>query len=203
MTTSRRVLLVRCGGTEWDEAGRLAGATDLPLSPAGRDAVQEQLEQLGEVRLSTVLCGPTEACEATARMLAERTGAKVRVVKGLGEVHLGLWEGLREADLCERYPRAYRQWMTDPGSVVPPEGEPLEAAQRRIVGALARALEKSRNSAVAVVLGPMALALLRRCLVGRGTRDLWAYGDSQPPLEWVTLSSDALKELESGAETRA
>ncbi|HVZ93598.1 MAG TPA: histidine phosphatase family protein, partial [Phycisphaerales bacterium] len=41
--TGIQVVLVRSGRTEWDDAGRLQGVTDLPLSESGRSALGGQL----------------------------------------------------------------------------------------------------------------------------------------------------------------
>jgi probable phosphoglycerate mutase len=196
-----RVLLVRTGQTEWECAGRVCGAADVPLSPAGEAEARSSVESLTEAHLSTVFCGPDEASMATAKALAEKTGAKVRTVDELGEVSLGLWEGKLESELEETCPRLYRQWIEDPASVHAPEGETLEEARERLVETLGRALARSRNGAVGVVLRPLAHALVGCELSGTPIRGVWSMMKSGGPLQWQTIPRDSLKKPRAKAGT--
>jgi len=189
-----RVLLVRSGQTQWDAAGRVTGSADLPLTDAGRRHIQEEVAALDGARLGVVLCGPDEGSRETAGIVAEATGARVKTVEGLHEMRLGLWEGLRAADLEERYPKAYRQWTDDPAAVLVPDGETVSEAMDRLVSELARSLErvKEASQGVGVVLRPMALALVR-CWMGDGkTKGVWTCGD-QPDVEWRSLGRDQIR----------
>jgi phosphoserine phosphatase len=194
-----RVLLFRTGETEWERAGRIAGAADVPLSLAGFEAVRKAVEGLNGTRVAVVYCGPDEASQATARELAQHAAAKVKVVDELGEIHLGLWEGLLQSELEGKCPRTYRQWIDNPGVVRAPEGESLDEAQSRIMRALGRSLKsaKTDNGAIAFVLRPVAMALVgcavgdaaACCGAGAGgeTRNVWSMVETRPMIEWHTL----------------
>lgn len=188
--TDIRVLFVRTGESDWEKAGRIAGSTDVPLTEAGWQATQDSIRGLGEVRLSSVFCGPDETSQAVARELAKATGARIKVIDDLGEVHLGLWEGMLETELQEKCPKAYRQWVDDPAAVHVPEGEGFEEAQTRLMRALNRALERTRGEAggVGVVLRPVALGLVGCALGGVATNGLWSMIESGPAVEWRTIA---------------
>src|SRR5688572_29219178 len=93
-TQTCRLLLMRTGSTEWDEAGRLQGSVDLPLSAAARQGVNDQIGMLGAAELAVVLTGPDEASRETAEIVADQTGCSPKVVDDLREINLGLWEGM-------------------------------------------------------------------------------------------------------------
>lgn len=190
-----KVLLVQTGGTDWDRAGRVAGASDLPLCEAGRAEVLAASAELQGTALSTIFCATDEASVCTARLVADVTGGKVRELDDLQEMHLGLWEGLRTCDLEDKCPTAYRQWMTDPTVVVVPEGETLDEAEARIIGGLAKALgkAKSNGAGIAVVLRPMALGLVRCWLEGVPTSELWSMLKGGARIEWRTVPRTLLK----------
>ena len=196
-----RVLLVRTGETEWERSGRIAGSADVPLSIAGFEAVRSMAQEFKEFRLSSVYCGPDEASQTTAREVAAATGAKVKVVDELGEIHLGLWEGLLETQLQEKCPKAFRQWQEDPTAVQAPEGESLEQAQARIVEAIGHSLSRAKtdNGAVAVVLRPVAMALVVCALGGISNRNVWSMVESSPATQWHTIPKDLGADLRSGA----
>ena len=178
----------------------MAGAADLPLTDAGMTQIREIAEGLKGASLSTVLCGPDEASRAVAKAVSEATGARVRGIEGLAEADLGLWEGLRRAELEERYPTAFRQWLEDPCSVTAPEGEATREAGDRIVSALGRALErhKSNGHGIAVVLRPVAYSLVRCWLEGRDASDLWSILAYTPEHRWQTIPREAVKAAREG-----
>ncbi len=190
-----RVVLMRTGETEWCRLGRIAGSTDVPLSDAGREEVRDTILGLGPISLSTVLCAADEASVETARALAKASGAKVKVVEELGEIRLGLWEGLLRSELAEKCPTCVRQWKEDPASVQAPEGEGVEEASDRILEALGRQLAKvkSDSGAVGVVLRPIAHGLVGCDWSGMPIRSLWSMMETGPTTQWRTLQRDALQ----------
>jgi broad specificity phosphatase PhoE len=163
-----RFLLVRTGPTEWDEAGRVCGSADIPLSRTAREEIERAIRSLGGVRLGMVLHPAREAAVETAKLLAAVTGSRRRTAPALEEPSLGLWEGRLASELEENFPTSYRQWRADPASVLPPEGEGLVHARGRIVGAIGRAIGRrgETDPPLAVVLGPLAAAIVTSRAVG-------------------------------------
>lgn len=194
------ILLVRAGATDWDDADRLVGSADLPLSAEGRSELLGVLGALDGEEFCTVLTGPDEASRATGELVASRGKAKTRSIDNLAEVSLGLWEGLLRSDVEDRYPTAYRQWLENPAGVSIPEGEPLLECRERLVNALCKALDKCKapeGKRIAVVLRPFAMALLVD----------WLRGDDQRLVVSEIRAADLLTrfrvsraELKSGRE---
>ena len=200
-----RVLLVRTGETEWERAGRMAGATDVPLSQQGVEAVRGTADGLADVHLSTIFCSPDEASQVTAQEVARATGGKIRIIDELAEISLGLWEGLLASELEDKCPRAYRQWVEDPAHVQVPEGERLDEARGRILEGLSRAFEKVKpgNGAVGVVLRPIAMALVSCDLTGTPSNGLWSIIRTAPPTQWRTVDRETFRRARVGARAGA
>lgn len=198
-------LLIRCGPTSWTEQDRIIGCADLPLSPAGNEAVAQSAAELSKGDVATIWCGPDQASRETADRVAGAIHAKIRVSKPLAGVDLGLWEGTLKKDLDERCPKAFRQWCEDPASVVPPEGEAFPAAQERVIVELCRILERSRpdHGSIGIVLHPLTMAMLKASIDGRPTRDIPAIIAESPPVEWLTVWRERLKELREAHFARA
>lgn len=196
------LVLVRSGATDWDDGGRLQGDTDLPLSEPGREALNAALD-LGLVDAASgaavVLHGPDEASRQTAHEAAIRLSARTREVAGLRDVNLGLWAGLRDAELAERQPSLHRQWRDDPASVTPPEGENLADAEDRALAALAKALSRTTRGPVVVVLRPMLHALLRSWLRQEPMSRLWEVADGAPAIERLQVDRDSLTTARASA----
>ena len=195
-----RVVLIRSGRTPWDDAGRIGGSSDLPLSPKGRTAVETAAGTLCGTQVSVVACSPDEASLESARIVAKAVAGaggqepKVRPIAELANVCLGLWEGRTSSELEEKCPKAYRLWREAPTAVVVPEGETLEEAQVRITKALTRTLERAEgNACVAVVLRPLALALVRCWLDARDLDGVWSMVNDQEPTQWRTIPRELLR----------
>lgn len=174
-TRTFSVFLVRSCATSWDEAGRLVGASDLPLCPQGRARFETELHSASEWELDAILAAPDESTVSVADMLGEATGGKVRQIPDLRDVELGLWNGLREQEVSDRYPTAYKQWINDPTSVQPPGAESLIDAESRILEALVRGLDKCKNghTRIGVVVRPLAWAVIRCRIEGWPTARAW------------------------------
>ncbi len=183
---------MRSGRTEWDLLGRVQGAADLPMSPAGIATVQGQIAELPTPNLDAVLAAPDEASQATGKLLAAAAGLKrVQTVPELAEMALGLWEGLRYEELEQRYCSAGRLFLDDPTGVHAPEGDEFQEYASRIQTAMARMIAKRKpGTNVGIVVRPMALGLLRCFLNGAEPCRLWAMLKDRPDLEWYDCSRD-------------
>lgn len=186
---SIRVTLVRSGATAWDDAGRLGGTCDLPLSEAGREVVRAALAGLNGEVVNTIFSGPDEASLETAQALRAVKGGKVKVLEGLKELDFGLWEGLRLDEIEEKCPTAYRQWCDNPAAVMVPEGESIEEASQRLFHTLGRALERVRGDAgaPAVVLRPVAHALIVSAAAGMPPQRLGESARTGPAIRSLSL----------------
>lgn len=206
-----QLLIARCGSTDWDEGGRLCGGgTDLPVCAVGREHVQSLVARLQGSTLGIVVSGPDSASVETAVAIAQATGARTKESEGMGEVGLGLWDGLLVSELEDRFPTAYRQWVVDPSGVLVPQGESVDAARDRLVSGLGRLLNRSRGvgRGVGLVLRPMAYLIVRAWLRGEGLAESWQNPSEVPPLEWhcvpkLRLRRDTPERLSVSSDSRA
>ena len=192
--------LIRCGQTVWDADGRVQGATDLPLSEAGRAAVNARLHALAPARPAVIHHPADEAAAETAALCARRTGARTKAVVELADPHLGLLEGLTQQEFAERFPKRFKQWDEDPLSVSPPEGEEIITAANRLFKAIARILRRSRSHEIGIVMHDMGLGLVRCWLADRPLNDLRAALVDRPLFERYDLPVELLGALEKAAQ---
>lgn len=92
-----RLALLRHGHTHWNRAGRIQGATDIPLDDDARaDLAQYSLPAPWDK--AELWSSPLERAAETARLVA---GRDPRVDQALTEMNWGAWEGKRGVDLLE------------------------------------------------------------------------------------------------------
>jgi broad specificity phosphatase PhoE len=160
------ILLVRPGATAYDEQNRIQGVLDLPLSDRGRSEVELLVEPLRELTFAAIYCGPGESVTGTAEALARAAGLRVKKIDELRNLDMGLWQGLQVEEVRRRNPKVYRQWLDEPRTICPPEGETVEEGMDRARQILKGILRRHKDERIAMVVGdPMAwimAGILRR-----------------------------------------
>jgi len=154
------LLTIPWAATDWSSEGRLTAATSLPISDEGRAQALHWRDLIGDQPLTTVFASKELTSTQTAEALLNGAKTRIKQVAELHEISVGLWEGLSDEKLRSRFPKVYKRWMNDPASVCPPQGEPLDEAQDRLMAAIGKLVRKNQERR-AVVLGPMACAVVR------------------------------------------
>ena len=145
-------------GERWCVGGR----TDFPLGKLGRlqAALLPYIPELQDV--SAVFCSALTRARETALPLCPAS----RVIAGLEEQDMGVWDGLSFVEIRERYPDLYAAREHDP-ALLPDGAESEERVRARMEEALRRCLTESEGD-VAVVSHKGAIASL---VGGRGGLD--------------------------------
>jgi broad specificity phosphatase PhoE len=127
-----RVVLVRHGATDWSEAGRHTGWTDIQLNADGLRQAGTLGPRLASWSFETVLCSPLQRAVDTCERAGYRDTATLD--PDLREWSYGDYEGLTTSEIRERDPN-WNLW--DDGV---PNGETLaQVAERadRVLAAIA------------------------------------------------------------------
>jgi broad specificity phosphatase PhoE len=89
--------LVRHGETDWSASGRHTGATDIPLSEAGRAAARALGAALATHAFATVLSSPLSRARETCILAG--FGDQMQLVADLREWDYGEFDGLTTAEI--------------------------------------------------------------------------------------------------------
>lgn len=168
-----RVVLVQPGATEFDEQGRIKGSLSIPLSDNGTRQVSKVVSELAGLPIDYVYCAPCESARQTADAIARSHGLKAKTLDRLTNVNQGLWHGKKIEDVRRLQPRVYRQGREHPWECVPPQGETLMEARKRIEKAVKKVLKKGKSGTVALVVPEPLSSLIRSELLQTDIQDLW------------------------------
>ena len=172
MTT--RIYLIRHGSTALTMEDRFSGATDVPLSDAGRYQAQRLAERLADDRVRAVYCSPLQRTVETAAIVAMPHGLTPIARDGLREIDHGHWEGLRRSDVEMRFAEEYAQWEEDPFTFAPQGGESGLSVMARALPVIREVVRQHTGQNIAVVSHKATIRLLISSLLGfdaRGYRD--------------------------------
>lgn len=189
--TTVRLVLLSAAPTAWDEAGRLIGRAAVPATDAGTDELHRRVKAYvaeSDEPIELVLSGPEDSTHASAALLAEAAGCRLRQLDDLANVDLGLWEGSLREELEGRCPSTYKAWRDQPDRIRPPEGEAIGDAAMRAVASIRKALEKAKGEqpVVGVVVRPLLWAALLARLNEEPWASFWSLADRAGEFRCVT-----------------
>ena len=175
------IVLLRHGQTAYNEQRRYQGATDVPLSPAGRAVLRK-----ADFETETVYVTPLGRTAQTAQILFP--DARPVVAADLREMDFGDFEGRTYEEM--KGDAAYCAWL-DSGCESPcPNGESKAAFCERVCLAFERltdeALARGEERLVIVAHGGTQMAALSRFAAPH--RDYYSW--NAPPAGGYVLSAD-------------
>lgn len=191
-----QVVLIRPGATLYDEQHRVQGVLDVPLSDRGRAEVQELAEKLSGLELSALYCGPGESVVRTADVVGKSLGLRPKRVEELRNLDQGLWQGLQIEEIKRRNFKVYRQWIDDPLTVCPPQGEPVDDALDRIKAVVKPLIRKHKNDMIGLVVAE-PIGQLIACYLRRDPRVHLEEHVATGGFDAIIVSPDALNHGES------
>lgn len=98
------LILLRHGQTEWSQAGKHTGRTDIPLTPHGEECAAELAPILAKRNITAVITSPAQRAVRTAQ-LAGLTGGQTD--PDLWEWDYGGYEGMTTAQIQQQRPGWY------------------------------------------------------------------------------------------------
>ena len=189
----KKLILVRAGSTAWEESSgsrydgfasddwRLQGTVPLPLTEQAKQALSSISSALVCEGAEMIYSSGNESSGPTAQYLARMSRLKSKEAPMIVELDCGLWQGLMIKEIKNRIERAYRQWLSDPTSICPPQGESVTSASERICRALLLLQNKNNDKTVVIVGAKIVAALIECILTDSGLNQIWHFYDQPVP----------------------
>ena len=187
-----RILLIHPGCTEYDQQGRVQGTLDIPLCEDGRQEVEALIGELSGRPILAIYSSPSQSALQTAETLAAAHDLKVKTLDKLVNLDHGLWQGMLVEDVKTKQPKVYRQWLEQPETVCPPQGETVLAAKQRVQAALAKLIKKHKTDELVAIVVPEPLAsIVRHVLRHDELGDLWHSSEEAGKWELIEVPEAA------------
>lgn len=167
------VLFIRPGCTTFDEAGRIKGSLDIPLSQNGLAQADQLATALQTVKLDCLYVAPCMSAQLTAERIAERNFCRQRTLDWLKNLDHGLWQGKLASEVKRLQPTFYRQFQENPVDVCPPGGETVYQAAHRIQAPLNKLIRKHESGRIGILVPDPLASIAQRCLLGGRLGDIW------------------------------
>jgi alpha-ribazole phosphatase/probable phosphoglycerate mutase len=162
---SKRILVVRHGRTEWNDAHRFQGKSDIPLNETGILQAGRTAKRLASWPMDAVYTSPLTRAFRTALAIAAPHRTEPVALEDLTEVDFGEWEGRYIDSIREENGDRLKAWYRDPFFNMPEGAETWDSFFARVERA-ARVLLGSPHRHIAVVshggvIRALYVALLR------------------------------------------
>ncbi len=161
-----RIFLVRHGATVLTAEDRFAGATDVPLSDAGRDQARRLGVRLAGEELTAIYASPLGRTVETATLIGAPHAMPALTREGLREISHGRWEGKTRDEVEAEFPDEASSWDEDPFTFAPVGGESGLAVTARALPEFLEIVRSHPGGRVLVVSHKATIRLLLSSLLG-------------------------------------
>jgi probable phosphoglycerate mutase len=204
MPEPAKLILIRHGETAWNAERRLQGHLDIALNAHGERQAAALAVALAHQHFDLVVASDLRRAHQTAQAIAQARGLPLQVDPALRERCYGGFEGLRYADIEQRFPLEFAAWQgREVDAVLPPganRGETFRQFNARVTGAIVRWGQAHPGKTLALVAHGGVLECAYRAALGlplETPRDFKVHNAS---INRFTLSGGVLA-LQSWGET--
>lgn len=177
MSAAARVLMLRHGQTDWNDAGRFQGSADIPLNAAGLEQARQAAELMVDEGVSAIVSSDLQRAATTAQILGERLGLPVRLDPRLQEINVGQWEGLTPQEIADRDPQHWIPLTQGRDGRHSATGETATGSGRRVADAVAEYAASLTEEDTLVVVGHgLTTRVAAMLLIGLGYPDAHRFG---------------------------
>lgn len=148
MTT---VYIIRHAEAEGNVYRRCHGQYDSLLTPRAYEQLPCLAKRFENVPLDAVYASDLFRARTTAKAVAEAHGLTVEIRPVLREIDMGDWEDVPWAELLRLWPEEYAVWRARPWDAVPPHGESVMQAGRRMLDGVRGLVRENEGKSIAVV----------------------------------------------------
>ena len=148
--------LIRHGQTAWNAEGRIQGQENIPLSPSGVEQVIDLLGPFVHCEFSATYSSPLLRAFETANIITPIERGII-LDDRLKERHYGLWQGMLDSEVKEKYPVT---WNSNWRMCGPPSGESQSQLVFRAASFAEEILQKYEGKRIAIVSHECLLAAM-------------------------------------------
>ncbi len=145
------LILIRHGETDWNRERFFRGREDVALNATGITMADLTAEALKDRVFEAIYSSPLKRAMVTATRIAMPHQIKVREKWDFIDVDFGVWTGLKEDVVKERWIRDYERWQKNPAKMRFLHGESMKKAWKRVNSALREVIFMHGTGSVIIV----------------------------------------------------
>ncbi len=166
------LILIRHGETDWNKDHVFRGKKDMRLNATGILQADAVGDALADRVFEAVYSSPLKRAMVTATRVAKPHEMQVREAPDLSDINFGLWEGLTQKEVQERWPKIHRRWVDNPSWVRFPGGEGVRKAWKRVNSGLREILFLHGTGTIVIVSHRVPIKMMTAYLMGKKRKQI-------------------------------
>lgn len=164
---------VRHGQTEWNEAKRIQGRKDSPLTTKGLRDAKHLSDHLTHIDWTAIYSSPSKRTVKTAKIIKANHPKRILLKEDLLEMHLGKSEGETMENIKEQDPEFYHHYWEDPANFHNETGENFYDVKKRVERFLIDIEKKYKSGNILVVTHGIVIKVLQLIINDLPMDELW------------------------------
>ena len=152
-----KIYLVRHAEAQGNVLEFFQGHIDTDVSEKGRKQLECLSERFKDIPIEEVYTSPLRRARATAEAVNKYHRLPLTIAPDIIEINGGEWEGVKWAELPEKFPREYGLWTKSINEFAAPGGETTLQVYNRMKLAMRRIAAENQGKTIAVVSHGMAI----------------------------------------------
>ncbi len=170
------------------EGGRcFRGRTDDALTEQGQAQMHRAVEK--NPAWAEIISSPAQRCARFAQQLAETRRIPCQQAEWLWEVDFGDWEGVTATELAKSDSNQLNAFWQDPTHHTPPNGEPFQQFQQRVLGGWGTVIQKPAKHILLITHGG-PIRIILAAILGMPSQNLMRLEVPHASLSRVRISTD-------------
>ena len=168
-----KLYLVRHGETDYNNALRFQGQTDIPLNQTGIRQAEKVAGFFKDIPLQAIYTSSLKRARTTAEIIGKRKGIEPQVTDALREMSFGIWENMNSNDIQKKYAKEWKDFFASPASTKIPQGESMSDVQKRAYPVVQQILDQYPEGDVAFVAHGGIIRVLICTMLGLDLNRTW------------------------------
>ena len=168
-----KLYLIRHGETDYNNALRFQGQTDIPLNQKGIEQAEKAADFFRDIPLQAIYTSTLIRAKTTAEIIAGVKGMEVQETDALREMSFGIWENMNSKDIQKKYAKEWKDFFASPARTTIPQGESMLAVQKRAYPTVQEILDRYPEGDVAFVAHGGIIRVLMCTMLGLDLNRAW------------------------------
>ena len=168
-----KLYLIRHGETDYNNALRFQGQTDIPLNQKGIEQAEKAADFFRDIPLQAIYTSSLIRAKTTAEIIAGVKGMDVQETDALREMSFGIWENMNTKDIQKKYAKEWKDFFSSPARITIPQGENMLDVQKRAYPTVQEILDKYPEGDVAFVAHGGIIRVLICTMLGLDLNRAW------------------------------
>ena len=126
-----KLYLIRHGETDYNNAMRFQGRTDILLNQKGIEQAEKAAEFFRDIPLQAIYTSSLKRARTTAEIIGKVKGLEPQATDALQEMSFGIWENMNSKDIQKKYAKEWKDFFASPATTTIPQGECMLDVQKR------------------------------------------------------------------------